>query len=50
MSLHNSTNVIWTLEGTIKEGQKGALVLLMKEICEKVQLGEPGTINYGEMS
>ena len=38
-------NVIWTVEGQIKEGQKDDLLSLMAEMCETVEK-EPGTHHY----
>ena len=38
-------NVIWTVEGVIKDGQRTALETLMKEMVETVQ-PEPGTTHY----
>ena len=40
-----SNNVIWTVEGRIKAGQKEALESLMEEMVAAVR-PEPGTINY----
>ncbi len=40
-----SKNIIWTVEGTIKEGQFEDLTSLMEEMVETVQK-EPGTLNY----
>ncbi len=40
-----SNNVIWTIEGTIKDGQREALSTLMAEMVETVQ-PEVGTLNY----
>ncbi|MEM8999497.1 MAG: antibiotic biosynthesis monooxygenase family protein [Bacteroidota bacterium] len=38
-------NVIWTLEGTIKDGQKEVLETLMQEMVGTVSK-EPGTLHY----
>ncbi|MEM8901546.1 MAG: antibiotic biosynthesis monooxygenase [Bacteroidota bacterium] len=40
-----SENIIWTVEGTIKDGQKEALESLMAEMVTAVE-PEPGTLNY----
>ncbi|MEM6768255.1 MAG: antibiotic biosynthesis monooxygenase [Bacteroidota bacterium] len=40
-----SKNIIWTVEGSIKEGQKETLLSLMNEMVSEVQQ-EPGTITY----
>lgn len=40
-----SENIIWTVEGTIKDGQREALEALMREMVEAVDK-EPGTLNY----
>ncbi|MEM7532554.1 MAG: hypothetical protein AAF639_10290 [Chloroflexota bacterium] len=40
-----SENVIWTVEGTIKDGERDALEALMREMVETVQQ-EEGTLNY----
>ncbi|MEM1042097.1 MAG: antibiotic biosynthesis monooxygenase [Bacteroidota bacterium] len=38
-------NIIWTLEGPIKDGRRDALEALMHEMVEAVR-PEPGTLNY----
>lgn len=40
-----SENIIWTVEGKIKDGQRATLVALMREMVEVVQK-EEGTLNY----
>jgi len=39
------SNIIWTVEGTIKEGHTDDLIALMKEMLVLVEQ-ESGTINY----
>ncbi len=40
-----SENIIWTLDCTIKDGQRDALEALMHEMVESAHK-EPGTLNY----
>ncbi|WNJ19353.1 antibiotic biosynthesis monooxygenase [Pontibacter sp. G13] len=40
-----SDNIIWTVAGRIKDGQRPAFDALMEEMVETVRK-EPGTINY----
>ncbi|MEM6802515.1 MAG: antibiotic biosynthesis monooxygenase [Bacteroidota bacterium] len=40
-----NSNIIWTVEGTVKDGQKDAIVALMKEMLVLVEQ-ETGTLNY----
>lgn len=40
-----SDNIIWTVEGTIRDGQKDAFDSLMAEMVSAVSQ-EPGTLNY----
>ena len=40
-----SENVIWTVEGTIKTGQREELLALMREMIASVE-AEAGTLNY----
>lgn len=40
-----SENIIWTIEGTIKDSERKALEALMHEMVETVQK-EAGTLNY----
>ena len=38
-------NIIWTVEGKIKDGERETLEALMREMVETVQK-EEGTLNY----
>ena len=40
-----SENIIWTVEGKIKDGERETLEALMREMVETVQK-EEGTLNY----
>lgn len=40
-----SEHVIWTVEGTVQEGQRDSLTALMREMVDAVQK-EEGTLNY----
>lgn len=43
--MSNKENVVWTVEGKIKEGRKDTVLSLVAEMSETIEK-EPGTLNY----